>query len=230
MSSTSQTYRRQLFGMNWMMTVAALSVLAVGTVANAAFIGHDPNSPPGGTWDAGSDGLEDLVLQINNPVTTAATVDSFSFYQGNTTSTRFAALIVRPTSANHYSVVYSSGILDLTQAPFNSIGVQTVSIAPVAVQVGDIVASFGTGIAYDNTGAQDDLVYWQSQGLLPATMPIPTTTFTTNVTDGSQPRYNTLTDHRIYALAFNVAVPEPTSATIAILGMIGLCRIVRKRG
>lgn len=219
MSSTSKNYRQPLWvvfaqAKHLILSFAIVGVLFFATTANATFIGHDPNNPPGGSWDQTSDGLPFVIIQLDNPVTQAGTVDSFSFYEGATGSS-MAAMIVRPTgNPNEYSIVYDSGIISLTAFPYDTTGVKTVSISPVAIQIGDLVAHWGQGVAYDDApgGGLDDRVYNISK---------PTTTFTAS---------GLVSFNRLYAVAFNVVeVPEPTSASIAILGMMGFCRIVRKR-
>lgn len=215
---------------NWLRTLAAAAVLAIGATANAAFIGHNPTGP----WDNTSDGIDVLALQVNNAVSQAATVDSFSFFRGEIAQGipwNFAALIVRPTGANQYTVIYNSGSIDLTQPPYNTTGiVHTVGITPVAVQAGDIVASWGQGIAYDDTpGFPNDSVYWQGVNSQHAVALPPSAggTFTT-AGGGGATQYSLLTNSRIYALAFNI-VPEPSSFVFLGIGGIGLLYLRHRR-
>ena len=204
-----------------------VAALAIGgatttftTTATAAPVGNDPSEPGG--WDFGSDGHNVLDMQLQNPITQAGSALSFSFFTGAapggfTPPFVFHAYIFRPTGTpNEYSILFDSGTLDMASFPDNT--VQTIAIAPVAVQPGDVIGHWGRGIGFDLGTTGEDTWFYNGGEF---TTPQPLGTFT-----APGPSYNPGgAGNREYALQFEV--PEP--ACLGSLTLIGALAI-RRRG
>jgi hypothetical protein len=225
MSTKIKSERRFLVVRSGLIAITGLCVLLVAAAANATLIGNDPSAE---AWDFQSDGYEVLNFQTNHLFSQAGSVDSFTFFRGTLAGNppyEFAALIVRPTgNADEYSVIFDSGTLDLTQSPLNTVGVQVVNFSPIAIQTGDIIASWGRGVAFDlGTGTGGSTTNF-NDGTEFGTLK-PSGTFT-----APSAGYPALNQERQYALAFNFTpVPEPSSIVLAGAAVVGLSLVRRRR-
>lgn len=107
------------------------------------------------------------------PAGTLTAFQSFNQYGGINTQSAgrtFHAYVLRPTGANTYTVLYSSGLL--TVPPLSTPQVSEVASYPanVAVEEGDVLAFWGQGIPMDvsNGGPYLDAYYYQASPAVPA--------------------------------------------------------------
>ncbi|GAA4405212.1 choice-of-anchor D domain-containing protein [Fodinibacter luteus] len=119
----------------------------------------------------------------------------------------FHAYVLRPAGANQYSVVFDSGTLNVATHATVADGVATFPVANLAVQAGDVLAFYGSGIPID-IGSPGDQVYYPSpsgpaQG--------------TTITVGAAP-FPTLDQPRTYS--FGAQVLDTSTQSTVITGGI----------
>ena len=173
-----------------------------------------------------TDGAIVLDIQTNHPIPEAGTIDSYTFLgttaglggQFGSGPYTYDFLILHPTgNPNEFSVVYDSGLKEPT-----TVGIQTVAIAPVTVQAGDVIADWGRGISFDIPGGQGAPFYYDGSIL---GTPKPTGTFTVN-----SATYPLNGDRTYYLQASLSPVPEPSSVLLWLCGMVLLlCGAQRRR-
>lgn len=135
----------------------------------------------------------------------------------------FQMFQLRPTAtAGEFEVIYDSGVMTTLGGPIGAMDILFPN-GETSVMDGDIFAHFGRGIPF-NIGS----VLQEGDGGInrllinfPADLSNVTigNTITLDGNTGGLPVFN---QAREYAWAVNVAVPEPTTALLGVLGMVGL--------
>ncbi|MGA8046571.1 MAG: hypothetical protein WCA30_09940, partial [Dermatophilaceae bacterium] len=119
----------------------------------------------------------------------------------------FHAYVLRPTqNTNEYSVVFDSGTLNATNATVVD-GIATFPVANLAVQAGDVLAFYGSGIPIDIGSGTDQVHYPSPSG--------PTENST--ITVGTAP-FPTLAQPRTYS--FGAQVLDTSTQSTVITGGI----------
>jgi len=191
--------------------------LMFASSASAVLIGNNVSV---GRLNA-SDGATDVFQVYDNaPVPGTGVINAFAIFdQGGNNGLTGQAFVLRPTGGNNYLVLSADALVgtgtNLTKL---------FPVTPIAVQLGDLIASYGRSIPYTDgpLGGSFQPIYYPSPSA-----PVVGNTITLN--SGAFPENNNFI--RDYAFAANfvaaAAIPEP--ATAGLLGLAGVALLRRRR-
>ncbi len=160
------------------------------------------------------DGLKAVMVVLDGSPLPAGTLQSFDMWNQATAGgspnasegEQFRAYVLRPTgNADEYTVVYDSGVQTVPPVGVPNTSEQFSVPATVAVQAGDVLGYFGSGVPVDIIGSGTDVLVYPSTA-------VPTLNATLTLGAGAYPIYP---QARTYSFAATVTPYSGTTAFTA---------------
>ena len=112
-----------------------------------------------------------MVVLDHSPLPAGTLTDFQSWNQGTAGSSprtsaggTFHAMVLRPSTAGAYTVVYTSALLTVPTPTIGTGEVETYPVSPITVQKGDVIGFYGQGVPVDTGGTNGDTLSTPASG------------------------------------------------------------------